>query len=50
MKTQLARWGNSLAVRIPKHVASAAKWKAGDAIEMEVEDPCREIAKAGEKN
>ena len=38
MKTQLSRWGNSLAVRIPKHVASAAKWKAGDAIELEVED------------
>jgi len=38
MKTQLSRWGNSLAVRIPKHVVSAAKWKAGDDIEMEVED------------
>ncbi|HXJ46128.1 MAG TPA: AbrB/MazE/SpoVT family DNA-binding domain-containing protein [Candidatus Dormibacteraeota bacterium] len=38
MKTQLSRWGNSLAVRIPKHVASAAKWKAGDTIELEVED------------
>jgi antitoxin MazE len=38
MKTQLSRWGNSLAVRIPKHVASAAKWKAGDDIEVEVED------------
>jgi len=30
--------GQCLAVRIPKHVASAAKWKAGDAIELEVED------------
>ena len=39
MKTQISRWGNSLAVRIPKHVATAAKWKAGDAIELEVEGP-----------
>jgi antitoxin MazE len=39
MKTELCRWGNSLAVRIPKHVANAAKLKAGDAIELEVEGP-----------
>ena len=39
MKTQLSRWGNSLAVRIPKHVAAAAKFKAGDAVELEVEGP-----------
>ncbi len=39
MKTQLSRWGNSLAVRIPKHVANAAKLKAGDAVDLEVEGP-----------
>jgi len=39
MKTQLSRWGNSLAVRIPKHVAIAAKLKAGDAVDLEVEGP-----------
>ena len=39
MKTQLSRWGNSLAVRIPKHVAAAAKLKAGDAVDLEVEGP-----------
>lgn len=39
MKTQLSRWGNSLAVRIPKPVANAAKLKAGDAVELEVEGP-----------
>ncbi len=37
MKTQLSRWGNSLAVRIPKPVADAAKLRAGDAVVVEVE-------------
>jgi antitoxin MazE len=39
MKTQLSQWGNSLAVRIPKNVASAAKLKAGDSIELNVDGP-----------
>jgi antitoxin MazE len=38
MKTQIARWGNSLAVRIPKPVAEAAKLRPGDHLEMAVED------------
>lgn len=38
MKTQLSRWGNSLAVRIPKPVAEAAKLRAGDALDVEVEE------------
>jgi len=37
MKTQLAKWGNSLAVRIPKPVALAAKLKMGDDLELDVE-------------
>lgn len=37
MKTQLSRWGNSLAVRIPKDVANAAELKEGDDIELNVE-------------
>src|SRR5580658_2628278 len=41
MKTQLARWGNSLAVRIPKPVAMAAKLKTGDDLELDVEGPGR---------
>jgi antitoxin MazE len=41
MKTQLARWGNSLAVRIPKPVATAAKLKTGDDLELDVEGPGR---------
>ena len=41
MKTQLAKWGNSLAVRIPKPVAIAAKLETGDDLELDVEGPGR---------
>jgi antitoxin MazE len=37
MKTQLAKWGNSLAVRIPKPVAEAAKLRTGDTLHLDVE-------------
>jgi antitoxin MazE len=36
MKAQMLKWGNSLAVRIPKPIAEQAKLKAGDALEIEV--------------
>jgi antitoxin MazE len=32
----MSRWGNSLAVRIPKPIAEAARLKAGDALEIQV--------------
>jgi antitoxin MazE len=35
-KAQLAKWGNSLAVRIPKSVAEEARMQEGDAILIEV--------------
>jgi antitoxin MazE len=38
-KTQLARWGNSMAVRIPKPVADAAKLRTGDDLEWAVDGP-----------
>lgn len=41
MKTRLAKWGNSLAVRIPKPVAVAAKLRKGDDLEVDVEGPGR---------
>lgn len=37
MKTQLAKWGNSLAVRIPRPVASAAALKPGDDLQVEAD-------------
>ena len=35
MKTQMVKWGNSLAVRIPKHVIKEAKLKERDSLEIE---------------
>ncbi len=35
MKTQMVKWGNSLAVRIPKHVVERARLKEGDSLEIE---------------
>ena len=35
MKTQMVKWGNSLAVRIPKAVVEEAGLKEGDALEIE---------------
>ncbi len=38
MQTQIARWGNSLAVRIPQPLARAAALAEGTAVELVVED------------
>lgn len=38
MPTQLARWGNSLGLRISKAVAEAAQLRAGDSVDVTVED------------
>jgi len=35
MKSQMVKWGNSLAVRIPKPVAQKARLKEGDSLEIE---------------
>jgi antitoxin MazE len=34
MQTELARWGNSLAVRIPKDVIKRASLREGDSLEL----------------
>ncbi len=34
--TQLAKWGNSLALRIPKRLAEGAELKEGDPVEVRV--------------
>jgi len=36
MNTQMVKWGNSLAVRIPKPVVEEAGMKEGDSLEIEV--------------
>ena len=35
MKAQMVKWGNSLAVRIPKPAAEKARLKEGDVLEIE---------------
>lgn len=35
MKAQIVKWGNSVAVRIPKPVIEQAKLKEGDSLEIE---------------
>ncbi len=34
MKTEIGKWGNSLAVRIPREAAQQAGVKAGDEVEL----------------
>ena len=38
MKTKAQKWGNSLAVRVPKTVATQVGLKAHDDLEIEVQD------------
>ena len=38
MTTQLAKWGNSLALRIPKSVAAEANVQDGDAVDVSVQN------------
>ena len=37
MTTQVAKWGHSLAVRIPKPVAESARLREGDPLTLEVD-------------
>lgn len=37
MTTQVAKWGNSLALRLPRSVAAAADVRDGDAVDVTVE-------------
>ncbi len=36
---QVAKWGNSLAVRLPAAVVNALELKEGDEVEIQVADP-----------
>lgn len=36
---QVAKWGNSLAIRIPASVAQALELRVGDEVEIRVEGP-----------
>ncbi len=41
MKARIVKWGNSLAIRIPKPVAKQAKLMAGDSLEIDAADDGR---------
>jgi antitoxin MazE len=49
MRTQIRKWGNSLAIRIPKPIADQAKLREGELLEIEVasEDALR-LQRVGE--
>ena len=47
-KAHVVKWGNSLAVRIPKAVAEEARVKEGDAIVIEASDGRIELRRAGQ--
>lgn len=48
-KAQLVKWGNSLAVRIPKNVADEAQLSEGDKLVLHVEAPGNVAIKAVER-
>ncbi len=46
MKAQMVRWGNSLAVRIPKPIIEEARLKEGDFLEIEAGEGQIELRRA----
>jgi antitoxin MazE len=46
MKARMVKWGNSLAVRIPKPMAEEARLKEGDLLEIEAEEGHIDLRKA----
>ena len=47
-KVQIARWGNSSAIRLPKPVLDELGLKAGDTVDIAIEDGKAVIGPAGE--
>lgn len=46
MRTRIAKWGNSLAVRLPRQVAEAAGLGEGTTVDLEVSDGVVRLAVA----
>ena len=46
MKAQMVKWGNSLAVRIPKPIIQEARLKEGDLLEIEAGEGQIELRRA----
>ena len=47
MKTQMVKWGNSLAVRIPKAAVEGARLQEGDFVEIETSEGQIELRRIG---
>ncbi len=45
-KAQMAKWGNSLAIRIPKAIAEKARLEEGDAVEIKADKGRIELRRA----
>ena len=43
MEALVLKWGNSLAVRLPKQVAAEARFQQGDRIRLEVDEVGKEV-------
>lgn len=43
MRTQLSKWGHSLAVRIPKPVAEQARLREGDRVDLSLSEDGRVV-------
>lgn len=48
-QAQMVRWGNSLAIRIPKNVVDEARLSEGDKLVLQVESPGNVAIKAVER-
>ena len=38
METTISKWGNSLGLRLPRHVAEATRLVEGSTVKLEIED------------
>lgn len=47
MRTHIAKWGNSLAVRLPRDLADRIKLEAGTPVDIEVEGSTLVLRQAG---
>jgi antitoxin MazE len=49
MRGTIRRWGNSLALRLPRHVADEAKLTEGSTVEFELQDGALKVIPARRK-
>jgi antitoxin MazE len=49
MQATISKWGNSLALRLPRHVADQVRLAEGTTVELEVEDGTLKISPSRKK-